>query len=131
MRKTFLAALVASMALASTALAHDIYGGVKHPKNGFPCCGGVGPDADCEPLELDQIEIKRDTIRVFSKRWNAWVRIAEESVLWTALPTDPLVRPGHVCLRPRTSFKFFPAPTAGDPDPVYRVFCIFLLPGGS
>lgn len=128
-----LRALLAWIVLTGIAQAHDIYNGVK--VHGFPCCGGGdGPNADCEPLELDQIRIGKGTdIRIFSKRYNAWILLPYERIQWMVLPQDPLARPGHYCGVPRSkNGMYYDRPTDADqPDPLYWSYCIFLTPGGS
>lgn len=114
--------------LPAASHAHDIYGGVT--VKGLPCCGGTGPNADCEPLEADQIKVGPE-IRIYSKRWNAWIRVSQDRVQWMVLPQDPLARPGHYCGVPRRILKYYSDATPDDPDPEFRSYCIFITPGGS
>lgn len=116
------------LALAQGARAHDFYGDVK--VRGFPCCGGSGPNADCEPLETDQIKVGRE-VKVYSKRYSAWIEVNPDKVQWMLLPQDPLARPGHYCGIPRASSSFWLKATPDDPDPVYHSYCVFITPGGS
>lgn len=112
------------------AMAHDIYRGVTDPR-GQLCCGGDPVTGDCESLEAEQIQFRRDgTVRMFSKRYNAWITVSRDIVIPTAIPGDKGAA-GHYCGVPREkSLRGQEALSAEQPDPKFVTYCAFTAPGG-
>ena len=128
-----LAALVSLGLLVASAVgarAHDIYNGVRDHR-GTLCCGGDPVTGDCERLEAEQIVQRRDgSVRIYSKRYSAWIVVGASIVLPTSIPGDEGAA-GHYCGLPREKAGRLTAPVSADqPDPKYFTRCTFLSPGG-
>jgi hypothetical protein len=109
------------------ASAHDIYHGVTN-SSGRLCCGGDPQTGDCEALEAEQIVYGRASLRIFSKRYKAWVMVDPLSVEHRSIDGDKGAA-GHFCGVKRTPGLH---DTVNDeqPDPTYFMYCIFISPGG-
>jgi hypothetical protein len=122
--------IAAFIVLLGPARGHDIYGGVRDHR-GVLCCGGDPVTGDCEALEAEQIQHRPDgSVRMFSRRWGAWITVAGGTVLPTAIPGDGGAA-GHYCGRPRGQVgQDGVAPTAEQPDAAFWTYCAFVAPGG-
>lgn len=120
--------LLAALAAATTAHAHDIYSDLTQP--GHPdlkCCGGTGPNADCEALDFSQITERNGSFVIDSKRWGRPVLLGHGRIVFSGVPGEKPGTAGHWCGRPRT----YEALTTDDqPDPGVWTYCAYINPGG-
>lgn len=114
---------------AKLAFPHDIYMSVK--KRGIPCCGGQADTGDCEPLRDEQIQVNADgTVRMYSRRYSAWILVSKELVDWDTIPGDKPEDAGHYCGKPKTGLSGYGTTDEIQADPGFFTYCAFVKPGG-
>jgi hypothetical protein len=125
-----LAYTLAAVVGAGRALAHDIYSELRQPGTGFKCCGGVGPDADCEALDFSQISERNGSFVIDSKRWGRPVLLGTGRIVFSGVPGEKPGTAGHWCGKPRTMAGYGWQTSDDQPDPTVWTFCAYIAPGG-
>ena len=114
---------------AQPARAHDIYKELPQPGNpSLKCCGGEGPNADCEALDHSQITQRGGSFVIDSKRWGRPVLLSEGRIVFSGVPGEKPGTAGHWCGRPRTYDG--QETTEDQPDPGVWTYCAYINPGG-
>lgn len=73
--------------LVTSARAHDIYGELTQPgRPDLKCCGGTGPNADCEALDHSQITQRGGSFVIDSRRWGRPVLLSEGRIVFSSAP---------------------------------------------
>lgn len=113
---------------ASPVRAHDIYKDLTQPgRPDLKCCGGEGPNADCEALDHTQIHERGGVFVIDSKRWGTSVLVSPGRIVFSGVPGEKPGTAGHWCGKPRG----IAVETNDDqPDPTIWTYCAYIAPGG-
>jgi hypothetical protein len=114
--------LLAWLAAAAPAPAHDIYTGLRG-KQGQLCCGG----ADCAATVYREQGGRFE----FLTREQKWVAIPQERIIFLPIPGDPPSEDphhAHLCYRPAAELDKDGARAENVFDGIY-LYCAFIPPG--
>lgn len=112
------------------AKAHDIYKDLQQPGSSMKCCGGEGPNADCEALDHTQIHEQNGSFVIDSKRYGRSVLLGTGRIVWSGIPGEKPGTAGHWCGKPRSVYGLSMETSDDQPDPTVWTFCAWINPGG-
>lgn len=109
----------AALAFVLPSHSHDIYSGLRDSA-GRLCCG----DQDCERVE--DVTVHPDaSVTLFSRRWQAHIRVEPDRIIWLAVGAGPATWCGNLNYED-------PAAAPGPVGEAHIVtFCAFVDPTGS